>query len=219
MKMLLSLSAAALVGLSTASADLVYGNLGPTGTDSFDNFAYVIGTSSLGQAFQTPVTGGLLSLDSIVLPLSVTSGTSGATLRIYANNAGVPTGSPLETLSGSVSSSTPVLTTFSFSTPLTLANNSIYWIVASDPDGGQAYNWHVTSPLTDPSGQNSSGYTFVTAKTSPDMTVWSANPLASKTALSVNASNPIPEPATWAAAATLLGGAGLTTLRRRRASE
>jgi hypothetical protein len=164
----------------------------------------------------------LLSLDSVVLGLNVNTGSTDTRVQILADSSGTPSGSPLATITGAVGSSTPALYTFTLVSPLLLASNSTYWIVVSDPDAGQQYNWVYNDDGDSPVGLNGSGYSWPAAGTlrSTNSGVSWADRSANferTAAFYVNASAPavVPEPGTWAAAALLAGGAAFARWRRR----
>jgi len=223
MKANLLTAIAALLFLADARAVIVFGNLGSSGTGALGSSSFQItSTQYLAQGFTTPGPGGLLSLDSVVLGLSVNTGATDTRVQIFADSAGVPSGSPLATITGAVSSNTPALYTFTLASPLLLASSSTYWIVVSDPDAGQQYNWVYNDDTLSPTGLNSSGYTWPAAGTLRSTTsgaTWTDRSAQFERAASfyINASLPaaVPEPGTWAAAALLAGGAAFMRWRRR----
>jgi hypothetical protein len=223
MRKIFSLLCAVYIAAASANAALVFGNLGSAGTDALGTSSFQItSTQYLAQGFTTPGPGGLLSLDSVVLGLNVNTGSTDTRVQIFADSSGTPSGSPLATITGAVGSSTPALYTFTLVSPLLLASNSTYWIVVSDPDGGQQYNWVYNDDGDSPVGLNGSGYSWAAAGTlrSTNSGVSWADRSANferTAAFYVNASAPavVPEPGTWAAAALLAGGAAFARWRRR----
>jgi hypothetical protein len=218
---LLSVAAASFL-LADARAVIVFGNLGSSGTGLLDTASQQItSTTWLAQGFTTPVSGGLLNLESIVLGLSVNSGSTDTRVQLFANSGGLPSGSALATVIGSVASNTPALYTFTLASPYLLSSGTTYWIVASDPDIGDQYNWVFNNAEINPSGQNGSGYLWAGTLRSLDgganWTDRSANS-QSDAAFYLNASAPaaVPEPGTWAAAALLAGGAAFARWRKQR---
>lgn len=210
--------------LADARAALVFGNLGSSGTGGLDTASQQItSTTWLAQGFTTPVSGGLLNLESIVLGLSVNSGSTDTRVQLFANSGGLPSGSALATVLGSVASNTPALYTFTLASPYLLSSGTTYWIVVSDPDVGDQYNWVFNEDQLNPSGQNSSGYLWPSAgtlRTTNGGANWSDRSAftQSDAAFYLNASAPavVPEPGTWAAAALLLGGTAFARWRKRR---
>jgi hypothetical protein len=222
MKKAFAIIAVALFSLSAARAELVYGNLGPTGTDDLGGGgSFVTDTQFQAQGFRTPTSGGLLSLSSITLGLNVNVGTSSTQVQLFAG-ANNPTGAALATVNGSVSSPTPALYTFTLGTPLLLDNDTVYWVVLSDPDGGQQFNWVYNDGGNVPSAQNGSGYTWPapgTVRSANGGVTWTDRSTQNERtmALYVTADAPaaVPEPGTWAAAALLAGGAAFMRWRKR----
>jgi len=223
-KSLLLTVAAASLFVADARAVIVFGNLGNAGTGALGSSSFQISSASyLAQGFKTAGPGGLLSLDSIVLGLNVNTGSTDTRVQIFADASGLPSGSPLATITGFVNSNTPALYTFTPSSQLLLASDSIYWIVVSDPDAGQQYNWVYNDDEASPTGYNASGYTWPAAGTLRSVnsgTSWtdrSGN--FERTAsfyLNVSAPSAVPEPGTWAAAALLVGGAAFARWRKRK---
>lgn len=224
MKNALAGIALALLTVSTPQAGIVFGNLGSAGTGALDTASQQITSSTwLAQGFTTPVSGGLLNLESIVLGLSVNSGSTDTRVQLFANSGGLPSGSALATVLGSVANNTPALYTFTLASPYLLSSGTTYWIVVSDPDIGDQYNWVFNNDEIDPSGQNSSGYLWPSAGTLRTLNggaSWSdrSGNTQRYTAFYLNASAPavIPEPGTWAAAALLVGGAAYARWRKRK---
>lgn len=219
MKFIITAFTAALLACSSANAAIVFGNLGPSGTGALDTISQQISSTTwLAQGFTTPASG-LLSLDSIVLGLSVNSGSTGTRVQLFADGGGAPAGSALATLGNSVSSTTPTLYTFSLGTPYLLSASATYWLVVSDPDGGD-FNWNFNDAAAAPSAQNASGYLWPspgTLRSTDSGSSWGPR-LPSATAafyLNASSSNPVPEPGTWAVAVLLAGGAVFMRWRRR----
>jgi hypothetical protein len=223
MKKIYFLFAAVNIAVASAHAALVFGHLGNDGTGALGSSSFQISdTRYLAQGFTTPGPGGLLSLYSVVLGLDVNIGSTDTRVQIFADSSGTPSGSPLATITGTVSSSIPTLYTYTLVSPLLLASNSPYWIVVSDPDGGQSYNWTYNDDALSPVGLNGSGYSWPTAGTLRSLNSGASwvdrSAFFERTAsLYLNASEPdgVPEPGTWAAAALLVGGAAIARWRRR----
>jgi len=227
MKKILPLFAAlTLLAFPSANAAIVFGNLGAGGSGSLDTASQQISaTTWLAQGFTTPATGDLLNLNSIVLGLSVNTGTTDAQVQLFADIGGQPGGAALFTLINTVVGDTPTLYTFTLNSPYLLSNGTTYWIVASDPDPVDQFNWVFNNDEVKPTAYNSSGYlwpasgTLRTGNSGDDWADRSAN-TQSFTAFYLNVTDapgpePIPEPGTWAAAALLVGGAAFMRWRRR----
>jgi hypothetical protein len=144
-------------------------------------------------------------------------------VQIFADSSGQPSGSPLATITGFVNSNTPALYTFTPVSPLLLASDSIYWIVVSDPDAGQQYNWVYNDDAVSPTGYNASGYIWPeggTLRSVNSGTSWTdrSGNFERSASFYLNASAPaaVPEPGTWAAAALLAGGAAFMRWRKRK---
>jgi hypothetical protein len=223
-KSIAALLAAIFILISSTHAALVFGNLGSAGTGALGTSSFQItSTQYLAQGFKTAGPGGLLSLDSIVLGLNVNTGSTDTRVQIFADSSGLPSGSPLATIIGSVNSTVPALYTFTPASPLLLASDSTYWIVVSDPDAGQQYNWVYNDDEVSPTGYNASGYIWPAAGTLRSVnsgTSWidRSSSIERTASFYLNASAPaaVPEPGTWAAAALLVGGAAYARWRKRK---
>lgn len=201
----ISALALAVSGLAqTASADVVYGNLGASGTNSAGNTNTDVGptiNNYIAQGF----TASSPNLDVTSITLSIFGATEGsipATVGIYADNFGAPAASALYT--SAVTNVGPKDNyVFSF-TGAQLTNGSNYWVVPQTD-----VSWYLTGFA--PSAQNSSGYNFTQTLENNLGAGWV--PAASnRYGLSVNA---VPEPTTYAMAAVGFAAAGLVRLRRR----
>ena len=222
MKSILAAFAATLLAVSSTNAAIVFGNLGASGTNALDTASQQISSTTwLAQGFTTPASG-LLSLDSIVLGLSVNLGGTDTRVQLFSDSGGQPASSALATVLGSVSSNTPALYTFTLGTPYLLSPGTTYWIVVSDPDSGDSYNWVFNDAADTPAAQNGSGYLWPSAgtlRTTDSGSSWvnrSGN-TQNEAAFYLNASSPspVPEPGTWAAAALLASGAAYMRWRKR----
>jgi hypothetical protein len=224
MKKLLALTAAAILSIGSAHSAIVFGNLGSDGSGALGPSSFQISsTQYLAQGFRTPVSGDLLSLNSVVLGLNVNTGSSSTRVEIFGDVSGVPGGSALAQIDGSVPSTSSLLYTFTLNSPLLLANNSLYWVVVTDPDAGQAFNWVFNDDGISPTGLNGSGYTWPspgTLRSTDSGLSWvNRSDNTERTAafyLNVSTAEPIPEPGTWAAAALLVSGAAFMRWRRRK---
>jgi hypothetical protein len=202
-----------------ARAEVVFGNLGASGTNQyFGSSTNLKATSWLAQGFNTGTTSTNLTVSSITLGLfGVSEGTVPLTVSIYSNdsfNGNVP-GTLLHT-----SSITNVggdgNYPFAF-TGADLAANTSYWIV---PNGGGSVAWYLRGGATKvPTAQNSSGYSYVgtagsLASTSSPSGPWSQgadNIISEGYTVSITA---VPEPSTIVMAG--LGGLGLLAIERNR---
>lgn len=206
----LAFLALAMVGVS-AHADVVFGNLGTSGTGALGgtntDFGPVdTGELALAQGFNTG-TSSLRDIQSVTLGLFVTnSGTSeNRTVSIYTDSAGSP-GSILYT-----SQAVPVGNTGTYTFPFSNASLSAstpYWIVPSGPA-----SWYLNTPDSTPAGLNSSGYSYTGTKRELPSGGWTT-PSPNLTSYSVSVAA-VPEPS-----AIALSGIGIASalyaMRRRR---
>jgi hypothetical protein len=195
--------------LATPLTDVVYGNLGATGTaglsDTNTDYGPTLATKRLAQGFTTGTSQQFLQLQSVTLGLFSDEVPSARTVGIYSDNAGVP-GTLLYTSSSENVTSVGKYT-FTFSNEQLAASTS-YWIVPEAPA-----SWYRDELESQPQGQNSSGWAWFGTKreTAPD--TWSNNP--SSLSVAVQA---VPEPSTYALAGIGLATAGLIRWRRRKAA-
>lgn len=202
--------ALAMAGVS-AHADVVFGNLGTSGTGALGgtntDFGPVdSGELALAQGFNTG-TSSLRDIQSVTLGLFVTnSGTSeNRTVSIYTDSSGSP-GSILFT-----SQAVPVGNTGTYTFPFSNASLSAstpYWIVPSGPA-----SWYLNTPDSTPAGLNSSGYFYTGTKRDEPSVGWTT-PSPNLTSYSVSVAA-VPEPS-----AIALSGIGIASalyaMRRRR---
>jgi hypothetical protein len=189
-----------------ASAAVVFGNLGTSGTGALGITNTDIGPTSndyLAQGFTAASPN--LSVTSISLGLfGISEGTIPASIAIFADNFGQPAASPLFT--SSVTNIGPKGTyAFSF-TGANLTNGSNYWVIPQTD-----VSWYFNNPGSAPVGQNSSGYVFTNTLESIDGGGW-ATAGSNRYSVSVQA---VPEPTTYAMAAVGFAAAGLAQWRRR----
>jgi hypothetical protein len=210
------LMAVAVGGSQTSlRADVVFGNLGPTGSLGISSTQTDFGpgsatTAALAQGFTTGVASTDLQLQSVTIGAFATSvGTLPRTISIYSNSSNAP-GSPVFT-SAPTEVGNNAKYTFNF-TSATLSANTSYWVV---PDFSVPWTWvFEATDFTPPSQQNSSGYSYLGSSriqnTAPG--VWAPGP----TAYSISVSA-VPEPGTVGLAIAGLAACGLAFARRRMA--
>jgi hypothetical protein len=205
-----------------ARAEIVFGNLGASGTGAIGTTNTDIGTQDpvdinwLAQGFNTG-TSSNLTVTSVRLGLFGSNpGTIPLTVSIFASGTGgVPAALPLYTSSVTqVGSAARYAFTFSNAV---LEPNTSYFIV---PNGGSWY-WNTGSPAA-PIGQNASGYSFVSTLESYYQGTTPAGPWETGSSVRYSVSvEAVPEPSTIVMAG--LGGLGLLAMernrRRRKAAE
>ena len=194
-----------------ARAEIVFGNLGATGTstlsDTSTNFSPALSTLALAQGFTTGTSN--LTVQSITLGLSAT-GTVSRMVSLYSDASLAP--SALLFTSSAVQVGEQNKYTFNFS-GANLSPNTNYWIV---PEQGS--RWFTNFNESQPAGLNGSGYAYLGTKrqTSANPGTWTDSTLPYS--VSVEA---VPEPSTIVMAG--LGGLGLLAMernrRRRKAAE
>ncbi len=205
-------------GMATAAplTDVVYGNLGASGTNAVSNTSTDVGlslvpggaTSLVGTQFSA--SGPNLNVTSVGLWL-FGDGSIPATVGIYSNVAGLP--GTLQYQSSTVNVGAKSLYTFNFS-GANLTSGSTYWIV---PQTANEISWYITgfSGASSPVGQNSSGYSFAEPGTASfNGTSWrSEEPIFYSVTVQA-----VPEPSAYALAALGLGVAGIVRARRRKSA-
>jgi hypothetical protein len=210
---LFGIAAIVVASAATAQAGVVFGNLGASGTAAIGSTNTDYGPAdaeelSLAQGFTVGSSSTDLDVQSVTVGLFATSsGSSPLTVAIYSDNAGVP-GSPLFT-SGTVNVGNTGVYTFPF-TSASLNTSTSYWIV---PQGSAS--WYLNSDDTSPTGQNASGYSWISTKrNSPSLGWTTPSPNLPSYSVSITA---VPEPSTLVLAG--LGvAAGVAVVRRRRRS-
>lgn len=205
---------AIVVAPAAVRAEVVFGNLGSTGTNGLSSTNTDIGpgaatTLALAQGFTTGGGSTSLLVQSITIGAFV-DGVANRTVSIYSSVGNAP-GSALYT-SSATSVSGQAKYVFNFSGALLGAGTS-YWVV---PDFSVDWSWYLESTeSTQPSGQNSSGYSYLgtqrQTQASPGTWVATALPYS----VSIDAVT-VPEPSTYALAAVGLGIAGMARARRRK---
>lgn len=200
----------------SAPADVVYGNLGSTGTDALSNTNYgVTDTNWLAQGFT--VGGTNTTLTSVTLGLFDANSTN-VRLQVFASGTAGPTGTALGTSNQNVLGTTPTLQTFVFSPNLTLTNGSSYWIVASTEEIGGLFSWAFNDNGDFGTQQNTSGWSAVANQTRVSTNsgaTWANSGSNRPAGFSIQA---VPEPSTYALAGIGMAAAGLMRWRRRQSS-
>lgn len=202
----------ASVATAAPITDIVFGNLGASGTNALSNVNNDITTTDLvavpfttGSGASTP-----LVLQSISLGLFYDTFATGTfSLSIYQNNAGVPSPTVAYTSVPQAIGNTG-LYSFSFGNAV-LSPNTTYWI---QPSPG--LSWYTPNNSLTPVAYNSSGYSWPgNGLVSFDSgATWGTDEQIFNARYSFSVSA-VPEPSTVALAAAGLGLAGLLWFRRR----
>ena len=209
---------AVVLAVGSAKAEVVYGNLGSSGTNAIASTGGVGIASAIWRAIGFTVSGTNLQLDTATIGFNVSAAGS-ATIRLdlYTNGSGTTPGTSLFNTSQLLAANTvnqPI--TFNFGQLLT--SGSTYWIVAQRTAGTGVVTWRPASPQTAPGTQNSSGWTSlgnVTGITSSNSgTSWGSTGNGQSSSISLTAV--VPEPSTWAMAGAGLALAGTYGVHRRR---
>jgi hypothetical protein len=215
-------------GIATAEpvTDVVFGNLGSSGTNAVDTGdTALVGSSTQGQlgnayavAFKTGTDASFLQLQSITMGFSDVEPYSTALLTVVQDNAGQPTGTQVASASKLLGSTG--LFTFSLGS-VTLSPNSTYWVTLAAQNAGDPnqFNWLRNVAADSFTGQNGSGYDVpgaIFVRRSLNGGEWN-NFTGSGGALSMSV-QAVPEPSTYALAALGLGVAGFVRARRRKSA-
>lgn len=200
-----------------ARAEIVFGNLGATGTTPLSTTNTDIGTQDpadinwIAQGFNTG-TSSNLTISSITLGIfGSNAGTVPLTVSIFASGSGgVPAASPLYTSSVT---NVGIQNKYAFNfTGADLEAGTTYFIV---PNGGSWY-WNTGSPAA-PIGQNASGYTYVSTLESYNQGTSPGGPWeaggSSRYSVSVEV---VPEPSSLVIAGLGIGGLAMLERTRRR---
>jgi hypothetical protein len=202
-----------------ARAEVVFGNLGASGTDAIDDgFLSRIGSTTLGQpgnqvafAFTSSSNPLFLELTKASLGLGSNVPYPTGVLNLVADNAGLPTGSILASATSSLGPDAKY--NFNFSN-YALTANTKYWLRLQDPNAStpSSFSWLQNANAAAPSALNGSGYAFDSVSRSINGgSTWNAFPDGAKLAISIEA---VPEPSTIVMAG--LGGLGLLVMERNR---
>ncbi len=202
----------ALVGAwtSPAQAEVVFGNLGVSGTNALGTTSTDIESGSwIAQGFNTG-TSTFLSLESVTLGLFGTdAGTIPLTVGIWSG----ATPTTLEVTSSPTSVGDIGRYAFSFPS-FTLLPSTTYWVVAN---GGSWY-FNTGSPAA-PQGQNASGYTYVDTLESSAIGASPAGPWTDEgtpVRYSVSVVSAVPEPSALSLGLASLGCVALAGWARSR---
>lgn len=206
-----------------ARAEIVFGNLGATGTGQLDPGSVAqVGSTVTAQpgyqyavAFTTGANPLYLTLTNVGVGLGDVVPYSTGRLNLIADNAGSPTGTLIAT-GTSLLGPNGVLNFSLGSVPL-IANNT-YWVTVQDinASSGSYFSWLRNTADIAPSGLNSSGYTFPTGgslESSDGGATWSSYPSGAKLGITVEA---VPEPSSLVMAGLGIGGLAMLQWTRRR---
>lgn len=198
----------AVGGSNAALADVVFGNLGASGTTgALSNIsAAITGTEKMAQVFTTS-SGTNERLSSITLGAFSSVGATLA-LEVFNSNGSAPgTSFATSTNTNTLGTNTNgALVTWSFNNVLMQPNTS-YWIVPSS-----GLSWNFRDNFAAPTPQNSSGYAYVSSYSSSNGGATWGSIGSQPLTVSVTA---VPEPSTYALAAIGFGVAGFARWRRR----
>lgn len=202
----IALMLAPVVMPTVSVAQVVYGNLGSSGTGALGGTNTDVDlTNWPAQGFSTG-TSTDLNVQSITMGVFYDNSLTGPfTVSLYADASGQPAGTSFAT-SSATTIGTNALYTFPF-TGLTLAPNTTYW---TRPAVG--LSWYRNQGETAPTAQNGSGYSYVgTSITANGGSTYA--PVNGGYSTSINA---VPEPASVGLMALGAAGLGITALRRMR---
>jgi hypothetical protein len=209
---------AVVLSVGSAKAEVVYGNLGSSGTNAIASSGGIGLNSTTWRAIGFTVGGTNLQLDTATIGFDVNSlGSATVRLDLYTNGSGTTPGTSFFNTSQLLAANTvnqPI--TFNFGQLLT--SGSTYWIVAQKTSGAGVLAWRPANPQAAPVTQNSSGWANlgnVTGITSSNSgTSWGSTGNGSSNSISLTAI--VPEPSTWAMAGAGLALAGTYGVHRRR---
>lgn len=210
--------AATCLAVGSANAGIVvYGNLGPSGTNAIGTSGGSGLTSSAWRAIGFTVGGTNTFLETATIGMNVSSaGSADVRLDLYSNNAGVP-GTSLFSTTQTLAANTLNLP-ITFNLNQTLSSGSTYWIVAQKTGGAGALSWRPSDPQAAPATQNSSLWANLgnaTGITSNNAgTSWGSTGTGVSNSISLIAT--VPEPSTVAVMGAAGGMATMLRLRRSR---
>jgi hypothetical protein len=195
-------------------ADVVFGNLGPTGAGAISDSGSDFGPSAaslkvLAQGFTTGSNTDFLTLQSVVLGAFYDNFvTENLTVGLYSNGGGNNPGTLLAT-SSPTSVGAKGKYTFGFS-DYELSATTSYWIV---PQFDVDWFWYINDAETQPEQQNSSGYGYLGTRRSNGTIAGTWSNTSQPYSLSVNA---VPEPGTIGLAIAGICAGGVALARRRK---
>ncbi len=198
---------------SRARAEVVFGNLGATGSGAIAGTTTDFGPNDtderlIAQGFTVSGSATLLDLESVTLGLFFDNfATASRTVSIYSTSGTTP-GSPLFT-SSPVTVGVNAKYTFPFS-GATLTPGSTYWVVPSGPA-----SWYFNNGNTLPIEQNASTYTYFDTLVQNPSSQWVDPTFASSYSVSVVA---VPEPPALVLAGIAVSAAILGIGRRRKSA-
>jgi MYXO-CTERM domain-containing protein len=204
-----------------AQAEIVFGNLGASGTGALDPGSVAqVGSTTIGQpgnqyaiAFTTGTNPLYLTLTNVGVGLGDVEPYATGKLSLFADNAGLPTGSLLA--SGTSLLGPNGVLNFNLGA-IALSANTKYWLTVEDIEAssGSYFSWLRNIDDIAPSGLNSSGYTFPAGgalQSTNGGTSWSNYSSGAKLGVTIEA---VPEPSAIVMAG--LGAGGLAMLERTR---
>jgi hypothetical protein len=155
-------------------------------------------------------------LQSVTLGLYDNDSTT-ARVQIFADAAGVPSGTALGTQTATVSTTVPTLTSFNFGS-LQLTASSSYWVVVSAPNAASLFNWAFNDDGDSPVAQNTSGWAPLSPVTKVSIdsgSNWAQSNGNRPASISIQA---VPEPGTLGLSVAGLAACWIAVARRRMAS-
>ena len=205
------------VASPAVKAEVVFGNLGPSGTPvSASTNVTITSPAQYVQGFTTGTSN--LTLQTVSTFLRVGSGAQNVSAVLWSESGGNP-GSILATSSPLAVSNTPGAYTFSFGSGYELSPTESYFIGLIPPSSGTSLRWYTTpSPTVLPGEQNDSGYVFLSTQNTsnsssgPWTTISSPEP-AQGLQISITA---VPEPHSLALLGTGIVAVAAGVIRRRR---
>lgn len=204
-----TLAAVTLCSLN-ARAEIVFGNLGATGTaalsDTTTDFGpSAISTLALAQGFTTGTSN--LTIQSVTLGLfgASTPNTVSRTVALYSNASNAPFESLFTSSAVDVGEQNKY--TFNF-TGVVLSPNTSYWIVPQ-----QGSSWYLNLDESQPTGLNGSGYSYLGTRRQAisNPGIWANSSLPYSVTVEA-----VPEPSSLVMAGLGVGGLALLERSRRR---